>query len=689
MKNIKSFNKKGASKSSAKKDDEPPPPKVRAKIYSSSDDENDDDADEDDEDEADIKEEDDEERMEDELGDDEMPKTDDPEDAFLNGWTKADVKHLLSKIQFEIPKNDNIKASTRVKQLNWENIKFNSYTAAQCLEKWKTIEKKIRGYRILQELLTDAQQWLEQPWTDFYKGNKKKYMRHPEMPKKPLTSYMIFYLKKKDSIAKEFPLLTLTDLSKVIAERFNKLAPNKKAKYNEMALQMKEDYQAKMKKFAVEHPAEMTRMYNNGGRRTRATQNAMPGWSGGNKPLPPVRLFIEDKMKVHTGDLDANLPELQAQYKEKWKSMTAKKKLPWIRWAYDSELKYIEELKAYQARNPHFDVPKYKSVLLKEERSLLEKMQGKPDKPPPSAYLLFSSVMLRDPNLQKLTPKERMQETARLWKNVPKVEKEGYQEKVKHLANVYKLEYASYLESLPEDKRKEELANNMPKRRAKSSSSNSAKKLKTEIKSSDEKPRLPLEELVKKQPVPPPKDAYALFCQDYKDYPEKEIRKSWDALLEAPRNKLEARVEKLKQQYILDMRKFLKSLDPEDLQIYSAYKAGMDHQSPDVNLSESEGSDEEEEEEEEESEDEEVSEEEQKVDISAVKLESPKKSVSNIKTEPIKKEESSSSDEEEEEGKTAGKSSSSSSSSESSSEEGSSSTSGSSSSSEDEDAGAF
>lgn len=39
----------------------------------------------------------------------------------------------------------------------------------------------------------------------------------------------------------------------------------------------------------------------------------------------------------------------------------------------------------------------------------------------------------------------------------------------------YKLDFASYLESLPEDKRAEELKNNMPKRKAKDANQNNKK----------------------------------------------------------------------------------------------------------------------------------------------------------------------------------------------------------------------
>lgn len=65
-------------------------------------------------------------------------------------------------------------------------------------------------------------------------------------------------------------------------------------------------------------------------------------------------------------------------------------------------------------------------------------MEGKPEKPPGSAYGLFSKLMLKDPDLRAKynTPKERMQEIAKMWKDVPKIEKDGYAEQVKHVSRV-------------------------------------------------------------------------------------------------------------------------------------------------------------------------------------------------------------------------------------------------------------
>jgi hypothetical protein len=63
-------------------------------------------------------------------------------------------------------------------------------------------------------------------------------------------------------------------------------------------------------------------------------------------------------------------------------------------------------------------------------------MEGKPEKPPRSAYSLFSRTMLKDEQLRKKfsTPKERLQEIARLWKEVPKADKDMYIEEVKRVS---------------------------------------------------------------------------------------------------------------------------------------------------------------------------------------------------------------------------------------------------------------
>jgi upstream-binding transcription factor len=72
---------------------------------------------------------------------------------------------------------------------------------------WQKVSMRQRRYRLLQEVIDDAKTWIEKPWTNFYRSVKTN--RHPDMPKRPLSTYMMFYMEKKDRVSKEYPNLEM------------------------------------------------------------------------------------------------------------------------------------------------------------------------------------------------------------------------------------------------------------------------------------------------------------------------------------------------------------------------------------------------------------------------------------------------------------------------------------------------
>lgn len=110
-----------------------------------------------------------------------------------------------------------------------------------------------------------------------------------------------------------------------------------------------------------------------------------------------------------------------------------------------------------------------------------------------SAYSLFSRELLKSEEIKQILVKDRMNYIATQWKNCGDDAKKCYRDKVAHLLEQYKLEYASYLESLPAEKRDEELQNNMPKRKAKKPSDSIPKKKKVKV------------DILKNEPLKPPK----------------------------------------------------------------------------------------------------------------------------------------------------------------------------------------
>jgi upstream-binding transcription factor len=137
---------------------------------------------------------------------------------------------------------------------------------------WQKVSLRQRRFRLLKELLDDAKTWVEQPWTNFYRSQKTN--RHPDMPKRPLSTYMMFYMEKKDRVSKEYPSLEMvslncnltlfvvsfccillhlfilqTKLSTIIAAMYKNLPDKQKQKYTEKAKVQRDEFNDKMTKF--------------------------------------------------------------------------------------------------------------------------------------------------------------------------------------------------------------------------------------------------------------------------------------------------------------------------------------------------------------------------------------------------------------------------------------------------------
>lgn len=112
-----------------------------------------------------------------------------------------------------------------------------------------------------------------------------------------------------------------------------------------------------------------------------------------------------------------------------------------------------------------------------------------------SAYSLFSRLLMQSEEIKRISAKDRMNYIALQWKGCSEDEKRVYREKVAHMLEQYKLDYASYLESLPEEKRDEELQNNLPKRKAKKADNTEQMPKKRKTK----------DDIFKNEPAKPPK----------------------------------------------------------------------------------------------------------------------------------------------------------------------------------------
>jgi len=360
-------------------------------------------------------------------------------------WLDNDDMELLQRIKNALPAGDTMKYKSRMNHINWEAISFKEYSADKCKNRWIHIQGYLRHYRILDELVEEAIFSRLRPWTNFNKGGKRQ--EHPDYPKKPLTSYMIYYLEKKGDILKKQPGLGGTDLAREIAKLYNELDDHSKQIYTEKAMVEKELFELKLKNFMSDHPGYAPQ---------KSTKYSV-------KPIPPkaptpFKLFCDAKV-AEFQVRGMNAPETREKYREMYKELGDEQRLGWIYKSLQQEKQYNEDLEKFKTEHPELEIGAKKSLLSKEERHLKEKTEGKPEKPPNCGYNLFSKKMLTSSSLKHLESKERMVKISRMWKGLQDEEKKIYNDEAQRLTHNYKIKHASYLESLQPDQRALELKN--------------------------------------------------------------------------------------------------------------------------------------------------------------------------------------------------------------------------------------
>ena len=94
---------------------------------------------------------------------------------------------------------------------------------------------------------------------------------------------------------------------------------------------------------------------------------------------------------------------------------------------------------------------------------------GRPEKPPSSAYSLFSKEMLNTEFIKQFPSKERMSHISEAWKKVTEGDKEIYQTQVNEAMSRYKTEYTEWYEALTSEEQRVEKERTTTKAAKKSS----------------------------------------------------------------------------------------------------------------------------------------------------------------------------------------------------------------------------
>ncbi|XP_033640410.1 nucleolar transcription factor 1-like isoform X1 [Asterias rubens] len=384
-------------------------------------------------------------------------------------FSLQDRIQLINNIQEHSPKTEKHSYKVCIAKIDWSKVAFGDFSYEVCQKEWDTIQNEIRKYRTMAEVITDALQVVQNPFSH-------RKLVHPDLPKQPLTPFFMFYSEKAKKFKKKHPEMPQYEISRSLALKFKELPEHKKAKYNQKYGDQRLMYQKELATFLAEHP-EYKKDSRHGG--------------GGPKPpklLNPYQLWANKRFEtLLREDKEVTRGQLDAQLREEWKIMVDKKRVKWINKALEEQVKYVKEIEEYVEQNPNFKVPEIKKPLLtKKEVRLKEGVDGKPFKPPANAYNLFCSEMLKQMGHMGSNTRAKMMECSALWSNTELKKKQDYKDRVEKLKSMYKRDLDKYIESLPEEERGKyagelEAIERQSKKQTKASSSSSRLKPKKPI----------------------------------------------------------------------------------------------------------------------------------------------------------------------------------------------------------------
>ncbi len=744
---------------------------------------------------------------------------------------------LVDRIEAQLPKDDVVKFDSRAKKLDWNKVAWEQLDAENCKKIWNYIQDRIRRFRILAEMMPDARTWISQPWTNFYKS--KDHNRHPDMPKKPLSMYMLFYSEMREEVQKINPKMSMPEVAKACSEKYSKLSDKKKAQYKARCEEMRREYEAKLAQFYIDNPQlkpvkpdkkkhssaaaaataaaagsatvaattaagvvnintpgmilqqaqqqqqqqyatsvtmnsgivqqqpatvtytpqgmamqqPMQQQYANNvvtitpqqqqqqiyqqqpqqqqppivaqaiaavtaanndqqqqqqqivqyqqynqqqqpmtipitfkaedqmqpvqlqlatgaaqmqplqtiqqpqtvqyqpqpqqpavqqqqpaaattvKHQQSAASNSMLYPDAPERPPKPFDLYVKSVMDAQASQPNFDRHQCMENCRQTWKTMKDKKKAKWISMAQDKFMDYEELVSIYMRDHPGYTPPDKKNFLTHEDQKVLDKAMGRPEKPPSSAYSLFSKEMLNNPQIKQFPSKERMTQISNKWKVLDQTQKDYYQEQVNQSMGVYRQQYENWLEGLTERQKQIETArgntakNKMPKPAAPGKMPPMAKDTTQQQQlllagsqpiqaatvnvvaapagvapeaatSSGRDPDELRQAVLSREPVEPARSSKQLFIADWLKKPKNKKKKvtdaktEWKKLDKKERKKWQETLDPLRQKYIEDYTVFVRALDKEELEMYTELKAKRDEDEEKKRANESSDSDE-------------------------------------------------------------------------------------------------
>ncbi|XP_066442481.1 nucleolar transcription factor 1-B-like [Eleutherodactylus coqui] len=343
-------------------------------------------------------------------------------------WSQEDMLILLDTMKSIIPNQDSFTFRTTESHMDWNKLAFKNFTGPMCRQKWIKISHEVRKFRTLTEIVHDVEEHVKNP----YKGKKLK--KHPEFPKKPLSTYFRFYKEKRAKYAKLHPEMSNLDLTKILSKKYKELPDKKKMKYIQDFQDEKQEFEKNLAKFREEHPDLM------------ATKKS----DAPEKPKTAQQLWYNHQRKIYLkSNPGASMKDVRDALGNQWSQLSDKKRLKWIHKALEQSKLYENVMREYIQKHPEMNLEEVitRSTLTKAERQLKDKVDGRPPKPAPNRFSMYYAELMA--NMKDIPSTERMVLCSQRWRLLSQKEKEAYHEKCEQKKQEYEVELLRFLHNLP------------------------------------------------------------------------------------------------------------------------------------------------------------------------------------------------------------------------------------------------
>nr|XP_045002027.1 upstream-binding factor 1-like protein 1 [Jaculus jaculus] len=163
-------------------------------------------------------------------------------------WSTKDTLKLLEGMEENLPPNDRRAFHKTQAALDWGKIAFAGFTGETCRLKWQELSHELRKVRTLSELVKEAKEQVEQGQAS------RKYKKHPDFPKRPLTAYLRFFKEQRAQCLRMHPELNNKQLARVLSEKYRQLPEQARQRYAQEFQKEREDFEKKVAQFREEHP---------------------------------------------------------------------------------------------------------------------------------------------------------------------------------------------------------------------------------------------------------------------------------------------------------------------------------------------------------------------------------------------------------------------------------------------------